>query len=123
MPDALPLHPRHLHTLVQLYLAVAYGADDDFDPAERYAVVALIQRWLPYLTPDTAEAVVNTAFAAASGGLAGTPESLAADLRGALSPALRRQVLADLGHVARADGLLSVSEAEIITRVRRAWAG
>lgn len=122
MSDNLPLHPRHLHTLVQLYLTVAYGADEDFDPAERYAVIELIQRWLPYMTMDTVEAVVNTAFAAASSGMVGTPESLAADLRDALTPALQRRVLADLGQVARADGTLSVSEAEVISRIRKAWA-
>ncbi len=117
-----PLHPRHLHTLVLLYLAVAYGADDDFAPAERYTIVELIQRWLPYMATDTVESMVDTAFAAASSGMVGTPESLAADLRDALTPDLQRRILTDLGHVARADGTLSVSEADVISRIRRAWA-
>ncbi|MEM1041231.1 MAG: TerB family tellurite resistance protein [Bacteroidota bacterium] len=121
MPDS-SLHPQHLHTLVLLHLSVAYGADDDFDPAERYVVVDLVQRWLPYLTVDTVESVVDTAFKAARSGMVGTPEALAAALGDALTPDLQRRVLADLGHVARADGSLSVSEADVISRIRRAWA-
>ncbi len=123
LPSATPpeaaLHTRHVHTLVLLYLAVAYGADEDFDPAERLTVVALVQRWFPYIETATAEGIVDTASAAARA----HPDLnvLAAELGEVLAPELRRRVLADLGVIARADGSLSVAEAEVIGRIRAAW--
>ncbi len=123
LPSATPpeaaLHTRHIHTLVLLYLAVAYGADTVFDPAERRAVIDLVRRWFTYLEPATVEGIVDTAFIAARA----NPdlEALTAELGDALTPALRHRVLADLGVIARADGSLSVDEAQVIARIRHAW--
>lgn len=115
------LIPDSLHRLVLLYLAVGYGADQDFDLHERQTVSTLICRWQPGLSDEAAAGVVDTAYAAAQAGLADDLDALARSVGADLSPTLRRRVLSDLGRVALADGHLSVSEGHLIARVRAAW--
>lgn len=120
MPFSEPLRTADLHHLVLLYLAVAYEADNDFDPAEQQTVLSLVHQWMPSLSPDEANGVVNIALTALRSGMTETPETLARTVGTLLTPKQRRRVLADLGLIARADGFLSVSEAQMIRRVRAA---
>lgn len=107
-----------LHRLVLLYLAVAYEADDNFEPAEHQTVLRILRRWMPGMTVAEANGVVDTALKALRGGMTESPETLARAVGTNLTPALRRLVLSNLGQVARADGYLSVDEARVIRRVR-----
>jgi uncharacterized tellurite resistance protein B-like protein len=109
-----------LHRLVLLYLAVAYEADDHFDPAEHKTVLRLLRRWMPEMTVDEANGVVDTALKALRSGMTEGPETLARAVGTNLTPELRRRVLSNLGQVARADGYLSINEAHVIRRVRAA---
>ena len=117
----VPASPDVFHRVVLLYLAVGYGADHDFDPHERQTVATLLCRWHPGLSEGAAHGIVDTAYAAARAGLADDVDALARSVGAELSPAVRRRVLSDLGRVALADGHLSVSEADVIARVRAAW--
>jgi uncharacterized tellurite resistance protein B-like protein len=116
-----PLSPDHVHQLVLLYLALAYGTDHDLHPAEQQAIVELVGRWAPDYERRRVEAVVEAAYTAMRGGVHESAEALAQGLRPLLSPDLRRQVLTDLGVVAKADGWLSIREAALIGRVRSLW--
>ena len=121
MPSLLPLAPGQAHTLLLLYLSLAFAADSELDPGERDEVVRLFLRWVPTWTPAHADHAVDAAVAALRAGLAPPPEELAAALRSSLSRERRRRVLADLGRLACADGHVLISEADVIRRVRRAW--
>lgn len=117
-PDSLSA--VDLHRLVLLYLAVAYEADDHFDPAEHQTVLRILRRWMPEMTITEANGVVDTALKALQGGMTEDPETLARAVGTNLTPEMRRRVLSNLGQVARADGYLSVNEARVIRRVRAA---
>lgn len=118
MPHALAA--ADLHSLVLLYLSVAYESDQNFDPAEQNAVLGLLRQWMPNQTADEAEALVDTTFQAVRSGRKNDPALLARSLGAVLPPHLHRRVLTDLGQIARADGFLSVEEASVIRRVRAA---
>lgn len=121
MPSPSALSPERLRDLVFLYLAVGYGGQDSLATAEHDAIVELARMWAPEQRRDTTEAIVDTAAVAARSGLGGTVDTLAQSLRLALPPGHRQRVLSDLAHVARADGVLSVAEANMIRRIRSAW--
>ncbi|MDX1530043.1 MAG: TerB family tellurite resistance protein [Rhodothermales bacterium] len=118
-----PLKREHLHRLALLYITLAYGTDRSLHPAEQHAIVQLVRRWSPQTDGDLVEATVEAAFAAARTSFHASVEELATSLRPVLDPALRRQVLTDLGRVAKADGVLSVEEAALIGRIRAVWSG
>lgn len=119
MPERLA--QEHLHQLVLLHLALAYGTDHDLHPMERHAIVRLIHRWMPDADRSQVEGTVDAAFTAIRSAPPESPEALAEELAPVLSPQLRRRVLADLGRVAKADGWLSLREASLIARVRQIW--
>jgi len=115
------IHPDDLHRLVLLYLALAYGTDHDLHPAEHDAMVRLLCRWSPETDVERIRAIVEAAFAAVRSGSYESAEALAMALRPSLVPDLRRQVLTDLGVLAKADGWLSIREAALIGQVRALW--
>ncbi|MEP0546454.1 MAG: TerB family tellurite resistance protein [Rhodothermales bacterium] len=121
MPPQAPIAADDLHTLVLLYLSVAYESDRNFDPAEHHIVLRLLRWWMPDLTTSDAEAIVDTAHKAVRSGMSDSPDVLARTMGAALSPKLRRRVLSDLGQIAQADGFLSVEEASTIRRIRTAF--
>lgn len=119
MPSEI-LSADDLHHLVLLYLSVAYEADRHFDPAEHHTILRLVRRWMPTLTPAEADGIVDTALTALQSGMTAPPEMRTRAAAAILAPELRRRVLTDLGQVARADGILTVQEAQVIRRVRAA---
>ena len=121
MPTQASIAADDLHTLVLLYLSVAYESDRNFDPAEHHLVLHLLRRWMPGLTTAEAEAIVDTAFHAVRSGMSEEPEVLARTMGAVLPPKLRLRVLTDLGQIAQADGYLSVEEASTIRRIRTAF--
>lgn len=110
-----------LHHLVLLYLSVAYETDQHFDPLERQAVIQLAAQWVPSLSPEQIEEVVDAAFSAARSGHGVEVEELAGEVGHMLTPEQRRRVLTDLGQIARADGYLTTDEASTISRIRTLW--
>ena len=121
MPSPTPLSPDRLRDLVLLYLAVGYGGDENLATAEHDAIVELARKWAPSQRKETTEAIVDTAAVATRSGLGRDIDALVASLRPALPLAHRQRVLSDLAHVARADGVLTVAEANMIRRIRSAW--
>jgi uncharacterized tellurite resistance protein B-like protein len=121
MPPQAPIAADDLHTLVLLYLSVAYESDRSFDPAEQHIVLRLLRWWMPDLTTSDAGAIVDTAHKAVRSGMSDPPDVLARTMGAVLSPQLRRRVLSDLGQIAQADGYLSVEEASTIRRIRTAF--
>lgn len=115
-----PLGADDLHTLVLLYLSVAYESDHNFDPAEQQAVLSLLRWWMPNTKAKEAKRLIETAFNAVRGGMKHDLERLARTLGARLPAELQRRVLTDLGQIARADGYLSFEEASAIRRVRAA---
>lgn len=110
-----------LHHLVLLYLSVAYETDHHFDPLERQAILQLATRWVPNLSPEKIEEVVDAAFTAARSGHGADIDTLAREVGTMLTPEQRLYVLADLGQIARADGYLTTDEASTISRIRTIW--
>lgn len=110
-----------LHNLVLLYLSVAYETDHHFDPLERQTVIQLAAQWVPSLSPDRIEEIVDAAFSAARSGYVADVDKLAGEVGAMLTPEQRRHVLTDLGQIARADGYLSADEANTISRIRTLW--
>lgn len=118
--SAVPLSSLDLQRLVLLYLTVAYETDGNFDPAEHNTILRIVHRWVPAMSMDEVNSVVDAAFKTLDGGTTDSPETLARAVGTNLSPEMRRRVLSNLGQVARADGYLSISEARVIRRVRAA---
>lgn len=118
--SAVFLSAVDLRRLVLLYLSVAYETDKNFVSTEHDTILRIVHRWVPSMTMDEIDGVVDAAHEAIRSGTAETPETLARAVGTNLSPAMRRRVLSNLGQVARADGYLSISEARVIRRVRAA---
>jgi uncharacterized tellurite resistance protein B-like protein len=119
MPAAL-LSADDLQRLVLLYLSVAHDTDKNFVSTEHDTILRIVHRWVPSMTIDEINDVVDAAHEAIRNGTAETPETLARAVGTNLTPEMRRRVLSNLGQVARADGYLSLSEARVIRRVRAA---
>lgn len=119
--DRTALDREHIHNLLLLYLAVAYGADQEFDESERRAIHRILQSWLPEASDDFVEGMVHAALDLYKHGDALSIEGIALGLRSVLPHSLRQQVLADLSGVARADGEQSADESLVIARVRTVW--
>ena len=122
LPDRAQLDPEHVPNLLLLYLAVAYGADHEFDRDEERTVCSLLASWVPEASGRFVAGMVRTALDLYRHGEALSVEGLALGLRSVLPPALRLQVLLDLSRIAHADGERSPSEAAVIERVRTIWA-
>lgn len=122
LPDRSDLEPEHVSNLLLLYLAVAYGADHDFDRDEERAVCSLLTSWVPEASGRFISGMVRTALDLYRSGRALSVDGLALGLRSVLPPALRLQVLLDLSRIAHADGERSRAEAAVIDRVRSIWA-
>lgn len=121
MPTLLYLPPEHAHQLLLLYLSLAFGADSALDPHERQTAVRLARTWAPEWTEAEVDHAVDAAVSAMRAGLVPPPEAIARSLRSALSRERRRRVLGELGRIARADGHVLVSEANVIRRIRSVW--
>lgn len=108
-----------LAQVVHLYLAVADTRSGDHEPHERQLAIDLMRRWEPRCDTEAIEAIVDTAYVAARSGY--EVERIVGDLRETLSFEDRNRLLADLGRIARADGHLTLREAEIIGQIRAAF--
>ncbi len=119
--DRTDLDREHVHSLLLLYLAVAYGADSDFDATEETAIQKLLQSWLPEASDTFVAGMVRAALDLYQIDHALSVEGLALGLRSVLTLEFREQVLKDMTRVACADGEQSTDEAAVIARVRAVW--
>ncbi|MDT0631027.1 TerB family tellurite resistance protein [Rubrivirga sp. S365] len=110
---------ERLTQVVHLYLAVADTASGEHEPHERQLAIDLMRRWEPRCDEEAIEAIVDTAYVAARSGY--EVDRIVGELREALSFEDRNRLLADLGRIARADGHLTLREAEIIGQIRSAF--
>lgn len=110
-------YPLLLFDLAVLYRALAFGADDDLDPAEAEEMRARIQAWAPGEDPARVDHVIREAALADVGALA-IGEVLVRV--GTLSPDGRARVLADLRGIAEADGRVTKGEEGLLALVERA---
>ena len=110
---------ERLTQVVHLYLAVADTDSGEQEPHERQLAIDLMRRWEPGFDAKAIEAIVDTAYVAARSGY--EVERIVKELREALSFEDRNRLLADLGRIARADGHLTLREAEVIGQIRAAF--
>ena len=120
LPPVPPSVEERLRDIVHIYLAVARTDSSGAEPHERQLAVQLAQAWAPECRRSRVEAIVDTAYVAVRGGLAGPWDATARKLRGELSIEDCQRLLRDLGLIARADGHLTVDEARVIASVRGA---
>ena len=110
---------ERLTQMIHLYLAVADTDSGEHEPHERQLAIDLMRRWEPGCDADAIEAIVDTAYVAARSGR--DVERIVGELRQTLSFEDRNRLLADHGRMARADGHLTLREAEVIGQVRAAF--
>lgn len=115
--------PPYLHELALLYLAVAYGADDDLTDEELGLVVDKLHDHEPALDLE----VIRDLAAEALEDVMQRPlvdevvsESLD-QLDGLLAEGRREDVLDDLAVIARADEVVKHAERKILRSVERRW--
>ena len=110
---------ERLTQVVHLYLSVADTDSGEHEPHERQLAIDLVRRWDPRFDTEAIAAIVDTAYVAARSGY--EVERIVKELREALSFEDRNRLLADLGRIARADGHLTLREAEVIGQIRAAF--
>ncbi|MEM1117065.1 MAG: hypothetical protein AAF845_16355 [Bacteroidota bacterium] len=113
--------PSYLHDIILLYLTVLDDRGGGA-PAEHNLMLELAHRWAPDAERSDIEAVARTASLALRGGLRGGIDLLTKSLCDQLPAGRCRELLSDLGALARADGHLTQHEAETISLVRSAFA-
>lgn len=121
--DRSELDREHIHNLLLLYLAVAYGADRNFDDAEQAEIRDILHTWLPEASDESVAGLVQAALDLYRHGGALSIEGVALGLRSVVPHGLRQQVLADLDGIAHANGVASADEAAVIARIRTVWEG
>ena len=120
MSNVIPL--GQLHDLALLYLGLAYGTDADLVHAEEQEIVARLYRW----QPDRDPALLHHLLRDAKLTYLNDPskdriEKAIADLGTSLGADVRRSILDDLAHIARADGTVVEGEKDFIVRLRELW--
>lgn len=80
-------------------------------------------KWSENLSVETAGALVDTAFRGHRSGMHPGPEALAASVCAPLSAEMTHRLLADLGRIARADGVFTRVEAIALHRARSGTVG
>ncbi len=120
MSNTIPL--GQLHDLALLYLGLAYGADADLASAEEQEIVARLYRWQPDRDPALLQHVLRDAKLTYLNDASGARiDQAITALRTSLSADVRRSILDDLGHIARADGTVVEGEKVFIHTLREAW--
>lgn len=112
-----------LHDLTLLFFRLAHGADQELTLEERAVITQRLRQWLPDQNPALIEHVIRDA---ALTYLEGMDEAAFEDLINRLGTRLdepmREVVLNDLSEIAQADGVLQISEKEVLDQIQEAWA-
>lgn len=111
-----------LQDLALLYLGLAQGVDDDLDSAEKREVAARLRHWQPDKDPALIDHVMRDVSLTYEEEASTQQVREAVDSLGEnLSESLRRQILADLADIARADGLVLQEEKNFIQHIANTW--
>ena len=110
------------HDLALVYVALAYGTDNKLSDEEVETIIGTLQKWEEQLTRENVQEIVLEAMAIylqenASIEVTRTIRTLSKSL----SEEERRQALADVVHIAEADGVLLSSESSLITSLAEIW--
>ena len=111
-----------LHDLAILYLGLAQGVDDDLDPSETKEVAARLRRWQPDKDPALIDHVIrDVSLSYQEEATTEEVREAVASLGEALSETRRREILADLSEIARADGLVLQEEKNFVEHIADTW--
>ncbi len=115
-------HWTQAHDLALIYLALAYGTDQDLTDHELATITDTLQPWRDDFPADEVQDVVMEALAIFLEDDNGQAVLHAIEsLKEQLTQAERERALEDVVRVAEADGILLLSERDLISRVAYAW--
>ena len=113
-----------LHDLSLLFLCLAHGADQELSVEERDMMLHRLRKWLPDQNPALIEHVIRDAALSYLGGLDEEHfEELVLRIKDRLDANLRQVVLTDLAEIAEADGVVRISEVQLLAHVQSIWTG
>ena len=123
-PPAAPLSFRlltdRIHQITLLFVSVLEPTDQPLEGAERERTIHRVHRWAPHISPEILGIIVDTAHHALRSGMSPDVGVIARELADVLDTSEARQLLADLGRIAQADGHLTPGAALAITEIRGA---
>lgn len=110
------------HDLALIFIALAYGTDQELSTDEMDTLVDAVAHWRPQLDTDSVREVVMEALAIFMERDAEDEVQRAVlDLAQALEEDELRRALEQVVHIAEADGILLTAEQTLITELGRAW--
>jgi uncharacterized tellurite resistance protein B-like protein len=110
------------HELALVFLALAYGTDDELTEDELATMTDVLEGWRDDFPADVVQDVVMEALAIYLEDDEGSEVLESIDLlKQQLNPAERRRALEDIVRIAEADGVLLSTEQNLITRLAMAW--
>lgn len=110
------------HDLALVYVALAYGTDNQLNEGEVAAITEKLQTWRENFALEDVQEVVMEAFAVFMEGEAEREVPLSMrSLRESLSDDERKQALEDIVRIAEADGVLLNAERSFISTLAQIW--
>ncbi len=127
--DRIPAHMKpnnepwtRAHDLALVFLALAYGADEELSDEELATITDVLQGWREQFPADEVQEVVMEALAVYLEDEDDREVLRSIDaLKAQLTPDERRRALEDLVRIAEADGVLLSTEQNLINRLADAW--
>jgi uncharacterized tellurite resistance protein B-like protein len=110
------------HDLALVYIALAYGSDNELDDEELATITEILQAWRPDLEPDEVQDVVMEALSVYLDGES-DQEVLGAmvALKKSFTEPERIRAIEDVVRIAEVDGMLLRSERSLISLLADAW--
>ncbi len=110
------------HDLAFIFIALAYGTDQDLHEDELATITDVLQHWRDNFPADEVQDVVMEAVAIFKGDEVDVEVHRSMNaLKQQLSLADRHRALEDVVRIAEADGVLLHSERELIYQLAEAW--
>jgi len=121
MPDVKQTWTR-AHDLALIFIALAYGTDQDLHEDELATITDVLQHWRDHFPADEVQDVVMEAVTIYLGDDADLEVHRSTNaLKQQLSPSDLQRALEDAVRIAEADGVLLHSEMEVIHKLAEAW--
>lgn len=109
------------HDLAMVYVAIAYGTDQDLSDEELRVLSEALEAWTNWEEGAVREIIVEAATAFVEGDAEAEVRRAMHELRAALSPQERRDTIRHLIRIAEADGVLLEREQGFIHALAEAW--
>ena len=110
------------HDLALIFIALAYGTDQELHEDELATITDVLQHWRENFPADEVQDVVMEAVAIFTGDNADLEVKRSIDsLKDQLSLSSRQRALEDVLRIAEADGVLLSSELDLIHKLAEAW--